>query len=286
MRFSIRRKSPTVKPGIWENLPVPKPNQLFAAPVDNRLWHPKLAIRPSRSKTPEWFKDIPQGEASLKRCYGVADYLRTGYVVPMWATLDVRMPLNKLDKRWEARFDIPASHLFTAEIATDLSEQDNNYYFSYESLMRNQFPIHQTGSECPVAKQKNRESSYLKLPSPWVVRTAPGWSSLFLPTLWEPNDDYEVLGAVVHTDYYPNANCVINIKTNRPLRIEEGTIMQHIIPFKRDASILETEVIRGDQTAHTLLRDTGFGPVFTTKEDTHGGYKKEQRRMDGLVSDV
>lgn len=286
MRFFSRGKSKTIQPKIWEHIPVPKPNELFAAPVDNRLWHPKLAIRPSRTKTPEWFKKIPQGDSSLKRCYGVADYLKTGYVVPLWATLDVRMPISKLDHRWDARFEITQSHLFSTETVEDLDTEDVAKYFSYQSLIRNQFPEHQTGMECPVAQKKPRKSSYLKLLSPWVVRTAPGWSCLFLPALWEPNENYEVLAAVVHTDYYPNANCVINVLTNKPFRIEEGTVMQHVIPFKRDSVIMNTEVLRGDQTAHLLMRDTGFGAVFTTQAHAHGGYKREQRRMDEEVKDA
>lgn len=277
MPFFLKNKKSTVKPGIWENLPTPKPNQLFAAPVDNRLWHPKLAVRPSREKTPQWFKDIPHGDASLKRCYGVADYLKTGYVVPLWATLDVRLPISKYDKHWDASFNIPDSELFEVD---SISDADMNYYFSYQSLIGNQFPPHQTGMACPVAQKKPRESSYLKLVNPWVLKTAPGWSSLFIPTVWEPNPNYEVLAAVIHTDYYPNPNVVINVLTNKPFRIEEGTIMQHVIPFKRDASMLSTEVIRGDESAHKLLRNTGFGAVFTTQEHTHGGYKKEQKRMD------
>jgi hypothetical protein len=277
MRLFSRRNRPTIKPGIWENLPVPKPNEIFAAPVDNRLWHPKLALRTSRSRTPDWFRDLPHGELSLKRCYGVADFLRTGYVLPLWATLDVRLPINKLNTRWDARFDGIASELFRVE---SLSEKDKQYFFSQHALSNNQFGSQQTGGDCPVAHKKPRESSYLKLPTPWVVRTAPGWSSLFLPVLWEPNDNYEVLGAVVHTDYYPNGNLVMNILTNQPFRIEEGTVMQHIIPFKRDASILDTEVLRGDESAHKLLHNTGFGAVFTGKEDMHGGYKREQKRLD------
>jgi hypothetical protein len=283
MRFFSRNKRGTIKPDIWENIPTPKPNELFAAPVSNRLWHPKLAVRASRTKTPDWFKDIPQGADTLKRCYGVADMMRTGYVVPLWATLDVRKPISKLDQRWDARFNIIQSDLFKTE---SINEKDMEYYFGTKSLMRNQFPVQQTGDKCPVAKRKPRPSSYLKLVTPWVFRTAPGWSCLFLPTIWEPNDKYEVLGAVVHTDYYPNANVVINVLSDESFTIPEGTIMQHVIPFKRDAAILDTEVLRGDQTAHALLRDTGFGAVFTTPEDTHGGYKKEQRRMDAENHDV
>ena len=283
MRFFSRSKRKTIKPGIWENLPTPQPNELFAAPVDNRLWHPKVAIRASRTKTPEWFKNIPHGDASLKRCYGVADYMRTGYVVPLWASLDVRKPISKLNQRWDARFETAQNGLFHTG---SLSEEDMQYYFSQEALTKGQFPLHQTGAECPVAKRKPRPSTYLKLMNPWVLRTAPGWSCLFLPTIWEPNDKYEVLGAVVHTDYYPNANVVINVLTEESFTIPEGTIMQHVIPFKRDAAILNTEVLRGDQTAHKLLRDTGFGAVFTTSKDTHGGYKREQKRMDEETKNV
>jgi len=283
MPFFSRRNKSTIKPGIWENIPVPKPNELFAAPVSNRLWHPNLAIRASRSKTPDWFKDIPIGEATLKRCYGVADYLRTGYVVPLWATLDVRLPVSKLDKGWDARFDIMSSHLFETD---SMTEEDMDFYFSYKSVLRNQFAAHQTGTECPVAKKKSRDSSYIKLVTPWMIRTAPGWSSLFLPQIWEPNSNYEVLGAVIHTDYYPNANLVINVLTDKPFRIPEGTIMQHIIPFKRDDSMLETKVLKGDESANKLLRHTGFGSVFTTPEDAAGGYKREQKRMDAEVKNA
>ena len=283
MPLFSRRNKPTIKPTIWENIPVPKPNELFVAPISNRLWHPNLAIRASRSKTPDWFKNIPAGDSSLKRCYGVADYLRTGYVVPLWATLDVRLPINKFDKGWDAKFNIMSSYLFEVESVT---EDDMQFYFSYESILKNQFPGSQVGNECPVAKKKTRESSYLKLVTPWVVRTAPGWSSLFLPQIWEPNPNYEVMGAVIHTDYYPNANLVINVLTDKPFRIPEGTIMQHIIPFKRDDCMLETQVLKGDESVHKLLRNTGFGPVFTTPEDTIGGYKREQKRMDKEVKNA
>ena len=59
--------------------------------------------------------------------------------------------------------------------------------------------------------------------------------------------------------------------------------MYHIIPFERKNSMLKTSVIRGDSSTHGLMKHTGFGPVFTTQEDTHGGYKREQKRMDRLV---
>ena len=278
MRLFSKNKRCAAK--IWEQIPSPKSNELFAAPVDNRLWHPTLAVRESRSKTPDWYKEIPGGETSLKRCYGLADYLRTGYIVPLWASLDIRRPISKFDQKIDARYNIIDSHLFQTET---ISKDDMDYYFTMDSLSRNQFPIIQSGTECPVAKHKPRESSYLKLVNPWVFKTAPGWSSLFLPVLWEPSKNYEVLGAVIHTDSYPSANVVMNVLTNEPFRIDEGTSMYHIIPFERKNSMLKTSVIRGDSSTHGLMKHTGFGPVFTTQEDTHGGYKREQKRMDRLV---
>jgi hypothetical protein len=282
MRFYLKNKKRYAK--IWEQIPVPKPNELLAIPVDNRLWHPNLAVREGRIKTPDWYKEIETGEMSLKRCYGLADFLRTGYIMPLWASVDVRRPISKFNKGIDARFAIAESHLFQAET---LSEKDMNYYFTMDALARNQFPIEQTGAQCPVAKQKSRECAYLKLVNPWLFRTAPGWSSLFLPMSWEPNSDYQVLAAVIHTDYYPNANLVINILTNNPFRIKEGTPMFHIIPFERKQSMLKTSLIKGDESIHKILKNTGFGTVFLTDEDMKGGYKKQQKEMDrGLEKNV
>lgn len=274
-------KNKKVKARLWEELPKPKPNELFATPIDNRLWHPKLAVRESRIKFPQWYKDIPSGHAQLKSCYGLADLIKTGYVLPMWATLDVKRPLSKLDERWDAQYLIRDSYLFEAET---ISQKDMEYFFTQNSLTRNQFPNFQTGTECPVAQTKPRESSYLKLVNPWCFRTAPGWSSLFLAMLWEPNKHYQLLSAVIHTDYYPNANMVFNILSNDAFRIEEGTSICHIIPFERSQSMLNTSLIKGDESTHKFLKDTGFGSVFTTDADFHGGYKKEQKRMDKEVN--
>ena len=275
--FSKFSRKSSSKVRVWEELPTPKPNELLAIPLDNRLWHPTLAVRPSRTKMPDWYKNTPQSESSLKRCYGLADYLRTGYVMPMWASLDVRMSINKLNERVEAVYNVRDSHLFQTE---ELSQQEIDEYFSEQVLTNNQFSMDQTGDKCPIAKQKSRRSSYLQLINPWLFKTAPGWSCLFIPHQWEPNSDYDILSAVVHTDYFPNVNVIVNVKTNNVFRIAEGTTLYHIIPFERSNSILETNVIRGDETSHKILAHSGFGKVFPTAEDTFGGYKKQQKKFD------
>lgn len=276
MRLFSKNKKKLVSAEIWGDIPTPKNNELFAAPVDNRLWHPNTAIRTSRSIIPQWYKNLPTGDVSLKRCYGLSDFIRTGYTIPMWATLSVRMPIAKHDERIEAKYDIIESTLFQAE---QMSEKDMDYFFSKQTLENNQFPFFQAGM-CPVSDAKARKSSYLKLLNPWVMRTAPGYSSLFLPALWEPNPNYQVLAGVVHTDYYPQANVVINITSNEQFKITEGTPLYHVIPFKREDALLKSSLIKGDQSAHKFLLNTGFGAVFTGSDSIDGGYKSEQSSID------
>jgi hypothetical protein len=81
---------------------------LLAIPLSNTLWHPKVAIYKNNKKTPDWFKEVTTGELGLRRCYGLADYMRTGYTIPLWAQLDVREPISKLSSSWDARFNTPS----------------------------------------------------------------------------------------------------------------------------------------------------------------------------------
>jgi len=279
--FKRRRNSGIVKGSAFDDIPTPKDNQLFVVPATNVLLHPKLSVYANRNKTPDWYKNSTGGESGIKRCYGLADYLRTGYTVPLWAKLDIRPPLNKLQQRWEAQYDLShteVSHeLLFANEYSELADE----FFSTNSLFNNQFGNEQVG-DCPVSRIKTRHNSaYLKLTNPWLFKTAPGYSTLFIGPQWTPSSDYQVMSGVVNTDYYHHANVVLNIISNSEFSIEEGTPMLHAIPFRREDGIKESELIRGDQNLHKLLDGLGFMNV-RRPINWKGMYKREQARTDKL----
>jgi hypothetical protein len=275
--FNKRKYSKVVQGSAFEDVPTPAANELFVVPATNILLHPKLSVYPNRSRMPDWYKHSMGGESGIKRCYGLADYLRTGYTVPMWAKLDIRPPLNKLQPKWEAKYDF--SHGLVSHELMFVDEQTEDEFFSANSLFHNQFGQEQVG-ECPVSKIKTRHNSaYLKLTNPWLFKTAPGYSTLFIAPQWSPNPNYQVMSGVVNTDYYHHANVVLNITSDSEFSIEEGTPMLHAIPFKREDGIKGSELIRGDENLHKVLDGLGFLSV-RRPTDWKGMYKREQAQID------
>ena len=242
-----------VKPEIFHDLPKLKKSEVFLSCVDPNLMDDSCRPYTNAGNWPEWWKELSGSDGSLKRCSGTSDYLATGFTIPLWAKLMIRPSLN--GKNWDAKFDL----------VTDLGN------YGIESFMYSQ-----TG-ECPVTRaRKLQESNYIKVINPWLIKTPPGWSSLFLPPLWDPNPNYTMLPAVVNTDYYHNAHMVINVLTNEPFELEIGRPMWHVIPFKRTK---EPELLWGDTNAYNLLKHRGFGGGFMPKRQK-SKYKKMERDID------
>jgi len=255
---------------------VPGPNELLAVPLSNVLWHPDIAVFANNSRTPAWYKKVTTIGAGLRRCYAVADYVRVGYTIPLWATLEIRPPLDSRRQEWDVRFAVEKGDAFKIE---PFSEHDYIKYFWTTALLANQFQYQQSG-ECPVtAIRKRPTSNYIKLVNPWCFRTAPGYSTLFIPPIWEPNENYSTLAGVVNTDYYHHCNVVLNVTADAEFAIPEGTPMLHAIPFKREDGIKKSSIIRGDEGMHRFLDDLGFGTVYK-KKDWFGHYKRNQAKID------
>lgn len=251
------QKLQIVNPDIFNDLPKLKSGQVFLASEDPNLMDDTCRPYVNNGNWPEWWKELSGNEGSLKRCSGTSDYLATGFTIPLWAKLMFRPSID--GRNWDAKFD--------------LTTDDGN--FGIESFMYSQ-----TG-ECPVSRsRKLKESNYIKVINPWLVKTAPGWSSLFLPPLWDPNPNYTMLPAVVNTDYYHNAHMVINVLTDEPFELEIGRPMWHVIPFKRNGKL---DVIWGNERAYNLLRHRGFGGGFMPKRQK-SKYKKMQRDEDAMLN--
>lgn len=269
-------KDGLVKADTWDQIPEVKPNELLVIPSTNHLYHPRISAYANNTKSPEWYQELEQRDFGLRRCAGLSDFLRSGYTIPMWATVTIRPPLSKLNPNWDAKFDNISSTVFNAG---ELSDKEKAFYFSNDSLADNQFGFNQTG-ECPMSNdRKLNKSNYVKLLNPWLIKTAPGYSSLFIGMQWEPNQNYQVMAGVVNTDYYHHANIVLNIKGNSTFSIKEGTPIFHIIPFKREDISKKAELKRGDAAMHHLLDDLGFDGAFRY-DDFAGKYKSEQSKID------
>jgi hypothetical protein len=88
--------------------------------------------------------------------------------------------------------------------------------------------------------KKNKNFSVLKILNPWVIKTPPGYSCLFVPLLNNADDRFEIISGIVDTDKWNlevNFPFVINGDKYETLTttIKRGTPFVQVIPFKRDS---------------------------------------------------
>ena len=247
-----------VSPKTFRDIPEVKPGQVFITPCIDLLLDPSVMPLDNYKNWPQWWKDMGAQEGSLRRCAGTSDYISLGFTVRSWAKMDFRPSADR--SFWESKVDISHPHPFQIQ------------GFNYS----------QTGS-CPVTEVRDiKEANYIKIVSPWLYKTAPGWSCLFLPPLWEPNSNYTLLPSIVNTDYYHHANVVLNIVGKDSFSIMEGDPLQHVIPIPRSEGL---EYLWGDSRAFEFLDQKGFGTVFHP-HNMKGKYKKTQRVYDSESPDI
>lgn len=197
-----------------------KPGSLRITTVDNRFYNDAPYVN-SKSKLPGWFKTIHKGEGSIRSCSGVSDFLEYGVTIPAWTNFTFKPNASK--GVWE---------IFASPL---------NPHIDFP--MASGFHFAQTGT-CPMTEvRKIEKMSYPKLLTPWRIQTAPGWSSLMLPIIYEENDNYSILPSIINTDFYQISNIVLNIKTDTEFTIKQGTPLVHLIPVQRKNDIKNIEFI-------------------------------------------
>ncbi len=80
----------------------------------------------------------------------------------------------------------------------------------------------------------------MKFHNYWTVRTAPGWSCLFVPPLNRPHDVVTVLSGIVDTDAFPTPVNFpfVAVAADGVHVLPKGTPLVQVIPFRRaDAAI-------------------------------------------------
>jgi hypothetical protein len=238
-----------------------KPGEIRFTPMDNRLMEaPPFAN--DVTTLPPWFRRIGKEGASLRRCAGTIDLLAAGVTLPMWTNYRFRPDGNGAWETGADDFHPPASQGGQSASIGVASG------FNYNS----------TG-ECPMTSVRKMErGQYPKLVNPWRMETAPGWSTLLIPCYWEPSEDYTVVPAIIHTDFYHTINVVLNIIGDRPFSIKHNTPIAQLIPFKRDSDF--TKVLFSDESEFKYVASTGFGMGFVSPQETGAPYRRERIKVD------
>lgn len=168
---------------------------------------------PASKFLPEWYKQTPEyvnGEKNvergnishtIKKCIPVFDSLTAGYIIPTYVDVFI-------------------------------SEEEGAPYYQWPQF--NAISFH------PIIQAEKHPSQngvpYPKWINPWSIQTPPGYSTLFVPPLNNPNKYFTIIPGIVDTDQYSlpiNFPFVLNDVSYRGM-IPAGTPMVQAIPFKRD----------------------------------------------------
>ncbi len=220
-----------------------------ARPVIEFLCCPEdkgVIAEPVRARTvlPPWYKQLPgidkahvtatNDGLTVKRCMPFLDAMSTGWILPLAAT--VRLEIS------DGGATVTGGWKFDREMVS---------FHGSRQIVGNPYEPR------PPMKFHNY----------WNIRTAKGWSCLFLPPVNRPDAVVEVFTGVVDTDTYtaPVNFPFVAIAADGVYTLEKGTPLVQVIPFRRvDAAIsgsvrIETPTEREERTRITRSTEAGAG---------------------------
>lgn len=171
---------------------------------------------PAFKKIPNWFKKLQNscghrdsfGQPALtaKRCIPMLDALSTGWILSSHGDVTLRVSES-------------------GEFIEDISPKVFGSVVEYHS-------IDQLGGK----NSPTYPGPAVKFINHWVVKTAPGYSCLFVPCLNHLEEKFTLFSGVVDTDNYPkevNFPGILHGKDTE-IYIPAGTPLMQVIPFKRN----------------------------------------------------
>ncbi len=186
----------------------------------------------------------PNQSMSIKACPPIQDYLCTGYILPNITDLC----MSYFGKR-----------------------EDGPEYGGVPTLDFNYIELHAPEQ----VKGSNVEGQNVyKILSPWMIKTPPGYSCLFLKPYFLDTKGINIIPAVVDTDVFHTVNFPFLFdSTGKDEVIPLGTPLVHVIPFKREKKP-KLLVRKSTQDDMDMIRDeqTSLRSKFT------GGYREITRK--------
>ena len=197
--------------------------------IENKQLHPI----PCKLNIPEWFKELEHtvDDINIKGCMPFLDTLTTGYLLKI--PLELYLQHNVIYENKKETF-----------LKTDLSSAFVNLNLN----KKNEINMHDTKQlgKCPYV-HKNKNLPFQKIMNPWIIKTPPGYSCLFVPPLNNKDDRFSIIPGIVDTDTYPgeiNFPIIVNGDKYPVLEttISAGTPYVQVIPFKRESWKMKIKV--------------------------------------------
>lgn len=206
---------------------------------------------PSKLNIPDWYKKLEHHylDPTIKGCMPFLDSLTIGYILKMPQDFALRHNILNEEGKPDA-FQTFGTHQWD----TQLKSAGINLNASVECHPTKQL------KGCPYVKD-NSNLPFHKLMNPWVIKTPPGYSCLFVPPLNNCDDRFFIMPGVVDTDVFPseiNFPIVVNGAKypNLDTLIKKGTPYVQVIPFKRESWTMKTSKRNSQETLMGRLKQS------------------------------
>jgi hypothetical protein len=201
----------------------------FRAPENYLKADLELPI-PAKKNIPEWYKKLNHTlyQKTVKGCMPFLDALTAGYIIK--TPYDFAIVHNEKNPN-----DGKVSQgNFSALKEVRKASQDLNIPFM-DNYTHETFQL-----EGSPQLEKNSNMGFHKFVSPWIIKTPPGYSCLFVTPMNNKDDRFEVISGIVDTDTYNipiNLPLIINSDKYKSIKtiVKKGTPIVQVIPFKRDS---------------------------------------------------
>lgn len=210
---------------------------------------------PASKFIPEWYRTLPiedktsrdiKGKFGMtaKKCMPMIDAMTHGFIIPLAGDIHIR----------------------TNDDASQIDITENRYLKLTEEHNQKQ-----VGPKFPF-----KEKHLIKFINPFVIKTPPGYSCMFVPPINHVETRFITLGGVVDTDVYDrpvNFPCVW-MACNFDNILPAGTPIIQVIPFKRDTTIDKYSVrpyTPAEWKKHEITR---------LKQDNQSGYYTNNLRVN------
>lgn len=202
-------------------------------------------VKPANKVVPEWYKDLPPWKKNpiqnfdaptIKGCMPAQDMMLSGYII--FNTYETVLHPED-DSRYEA-----------FKVSTAMKPYVNSHHHE-------QCPVHING----------KKKHYFKLAQPWIVKTPPGYSCLFVQPFYHFEERYRLLPAIVDTDQHDlSVEIPGYAMTMDNIRIESGAPLVQVIPFKRDDWTMKIQEKPRTRSRLEFMLNAAYRTVFHQKK--------------------
>lgn len=186
---------------------------------------------------PDWYKTLPLKinnlnklrNDTIKNNLSFLDVMNVGYIIPLAADVWFKSNEDCSELEWDSKFFDPLITAFSKEHIS------NDKYVN----PRQHMPL-------------------MKWITQWIIQTPPGWSTLFVPPINRPDERFEIVGELVHTDIYFN-NIQLPFfftKPNFDGIIKTATPLAQAIPIKRSDYLKHAKIEKFKKSDYKKLEKT------------------------------